>query len=112
MPINIESLSNIAKGELLARIAHRLTVCDRYAYEAGTENVLEPRMLRAYNELLHRVTAAVSDQIMGASGYSLECILEMIQDFGAEHNCLELMSWATEPVATCRDSPKGSYPVN
>jgi hypothetical protein len=40
MPLNIESLSNIAKAELLARIAHRLTVVARDTYEVGRFYVL------------------------------------------------------------------------
>jgi hypothetical protein len=79
MPLNIESLSNIAKAELLARIAHRLTVVARDAYEVGTANVLEPQVLRACNELLHRVTGAVSDHLFGRVGYSMQSILEMME---------------------------------
>ena len=112
MPRNIESLSDVAKGELLARVAHRLTVCARCTYEAGTENVLEPQLLRAFNELLHRVTAAVSQHIREERGLSLESIVEMIQDFGVEHNFLGLTSWVTEPVASYMDSPKSPYPIN
>jgi hypothetical protein len=60
MCLNVESLSNIAKGELLARIAHRLTICAPDTYEVGTNDVLEPKVLRAYTELLHRVIGAMS----------------------------------------------------
>ncbi len=61
MSLNIESLSSAPKTALLARIAYTLTVCARDTYEVGTEDVLDPQTLRAYNELLHRVTGS-SDQ--------------------------------------------------
>jgi hypothetical protein len=68
MSLNIESLSSAAKARLLARIAHSLTVCARYTYEVGTENVLHPQTLRAYNELLHRVTSSVVSHLSGLAG--------------------------------------------
>jgi hypothetical protein len=94
--MNIESLSNTAKAELLARIAFMLIVCARDTYEVGTENVLEPQVLRAYNELLHRVTAAVSDHLSGVEGFSLQTILEMMRAFGQRHNRVNGMNWAIE----------------
>ena len=78
-------LSPTAKTLFLARLAHALTVCARDTYEAGTENVLQPQMLRAYNELLHRVTVAVRDHILGREGESAESVLNMIRAFGREH---------------------------
>ncbi len=84
--LNTDSLSRSAQTELLARIAHELTICARDTYEVGTENVLEPRVLRAYNELLHRVTGAVGSHIPGADVYPLEAILEMIRSFGGRYN--------------------------
>lgn len=42
MPLDLESLSDAKRTA-----------------EVGTENVLEPQILRAYNELLHRVTGSV-----------------------------------------------------
>jgi hypothetical protein len=83
--MNTESLSHVQQTIVLARIAHELTICARDTYEAGTENVLEPQVLRSYNELLHRVTAAVKDHVVGADGFSLETILEMVREFGTRH---------------------------
>jgi len=59
MATNVQSLSQTARIALLARIAHSLTIVARHTYEVGTDNVLEPQVLRSYNELLHRVTGAV-----------------------------------------------------
>ena len=86
MAMNIRSLPHGQRTELLARLAHTLTICARDTYEVGTENVVEPRVLRAYNELLHRVTGSVVDHLLGKEGYSLESILEMTQQFGTKHN--------------------------
>ena len=93
MAMNTQSLSDSARIALLARIAHSLTICARDTYEVGTDNVLEPQVLRSYNELLHRVTGAVVDHVLGREGYSLESTLEMIQAFGARHNRVEEMNW-------------------
>jgi len=83
--MNTESLSHAERTAVLARIAHELTICARTTYEVGTENVLEPQVLRSYNELLHRVTAAVRDHVLGNNDFSLETILEMVREFGTQN---------------------------
>jgi hypothetical protein len=70
--MNIQSLSHTARIALLARIAHSLTIGARHTYEVGTDGVLEPQVLRSYNELLHCVTGAVASHVIGRDGYSLE----------------------------------------
>src|SRR5437899_10465287 len=85
MPLNLESLSDAARTALLARIAHTLTICARDTYEVGTKNVLDPQTLRAYNELLHRVTGSVVSHLSGSQGYSLPSMVEMIRSFGIHH---------------------------
>jgi hypothetical protein len=94
MNMNTETLTHAARTALLARLAHNLTVCARETYEVGTENVLQPQLLRSYNELLHRVTAAVRDHMAGTDGYSLESILEMLREFGTRFNQAEQIDWA------------------
>ena len=79
MSLNTEFMSEHEKTVLLARLAHTLTICARDTYEAGTERILEPDILRAYNELLHRVTGAVVNHLLGHEGYSLDFILEMVK---------------------------------
>jgi hypothetical protein len=92
--IKTKSLSPSARTALLARIAHILTISARDTYEVGTENVLEPRILRSYNELLHRVTGAVVHHVLGTDGPSLESILEIITEFGARHGLVKEVNWA------------------
>ncbi len=96
--MNIQSLSHSARIKLLARLAHTLTICARDTYEVGTEGVVEPRALRAYNELLHRVTGSVVDHILGKEGYSLELILEMTRKFGTQHNRVSEISSALSRI--------------
>ena len=86
MPLNLESLSDAGRTAVLAHIAHALTTCARDTYEVGTRNVLNPQTLRAYNELLHRVTGSVVDHLSGKEGYSLESIVELMRSFGVHHN--------------------------
>jgi hypothetical protein len=94
-----ESLPDHETAVLLARLAHTLTVCARDTYEAGTERVLEPEILRAYNELSHRVTGAVVNHLSGHEGYSLDLILRMIRDFGKTRNRVKEMEWAVDFAA-------------
>jgi hypothetical protein len=92
--IETKSLSPSARTALLVRTAHNLTICARDTYEVGTENVLEPQILRAYNELLHRVTGAVVHHVQGTDGPSLESIFETITNFGARHDRVKEIDWA------------------
>jgi hypothetical protein len=63
--LTTELLSDHEKAVLLVRLAHTLTICARDTYEVGTVRVLEPEILRAYNELSHRVTGAVVNHLLG-----------------------------------------------
>lgn len=71
MSPEIESPSDEARLKILAGLAHELTICARDTYEVGTDEVRDPRGLRAYNELLHRVTASVVSNLAGSKGFSL-----------------------------------------
>ena len=92
--IQVESLSHAARAILLTRIAHLLTVSARGTYEVGTENVLKPQLLRAYNELLHRVTGAIRDHILESKHcMPLDVVLDWMRAFGASHNMEAEMQW-------------------
>jgi hypothetical protein len=99
MSLNIESLSNDAKAVFLARLAHALTISARDTYEVGTRQVLEPEILRAYNELLHRVAGAVTDHLEGREGYSIESVLEVVRNFGEKYNRVNGMKWTVEQAS-------------
>jgi hypothetical protein len=96
MLLNVESLSDHAKTVLLARLACTLTICARDTYEVGTERVVQPELLRAYNELLHRVTGAALNHLLEIEGYSLKDILEMLRAFGEKNGRAGEMRWALE----------------
>lgn len=96
MAINLESVPDSAETALLTRIAHTLTICARDTYEVGTENVLDPQTLRAYNELLHRVTGSVLRPLSSSPRQSLEVIVEMVHSFGARYNREREMDWALQ----------------
>jgi len=97
--LNAESMSNHAKTVLLASLASTLTICARDTYEVGTERVVQPELLRAYNELLHRITFATRDHLLGSKGYSLQDILEMVREFGQKNGRADEMKWALEQAA-------------
>jgi hypothetical protein len=99
MPLNVESLSNREKTVLLARLANTLTICARDTYEVETDRVIQPELLRAYNELLHRVTGAVRDHLLESEGYSLKDVLEMLRAFGEKNGRTGEMRWALEQAA-------------
>lgn len=96
MAMNLESVPESAETALVTRIAHTLTICARETYEVGTEHVLDPETLRAYNELLHRVTGSVVNRLSGSPAQSLELIVEMVHSFGTRHNRVREMDWALQ----------------
>ncbi len=96
MPSN--TMSHADETAFLAGAAHELTICARETYEAGTGNVLHPRLLREYNELLHRVTGALRNHVAGTKGYSIEAIIEMMHAFGARNNRAGAIAWVLKQI--------------
>lgn len=96
MPIpEPEQLTGNEAAIFLAHLAHELTVCARgETYEAGTERVLEPELLRAFNEVQHRVTGSLRDYLIRQEGMSVEDVLEMIREFGHERHHEKAIDWA------------------
>lgn len=99
--LQVELLSHSARIVLLTRIAHLLTVSARGTYEVGTENVIKPQLLRAYNELLHRVTAAIRDHIMETKHrMSFEAVLKQMFDFGVEFSAEDEVTWVVRQAVS------------
>jgi hypothetical protein len=94
MPFDTTSWSSADKAYFLAVLAHELTVSARGTYEVGTDGVLQPEALRAFNEMEHRVTGSVRDHLRGIAGMPLEAVLEMLMDFGARHNQMAAIQYA------------------
>ena len=94
--LDISALPEQAKVAFLSRLAHEITVCARSTYEAGTENISEPKVLRAYNELQHRVTGSLRDHILGLKGIPVSVILDIMREFGIQYNRIGEIDWALE----------------
>jgi hypothetical protein len=58
MLLDTSAWSNADKAHFLAVLAHELTVSARGTYAVGTDGVLEPEVLRGFNEIEHRVTSS------------------------------------------------------
>ena len=72
MLFDTSSWSNADRAHFLAVLAHELTVSARGTYEVGTDGVLEPEVLRGFNELEHRVTASLRGHLRGFEGMPLD----------------------------------------
>ena len=53
----LDGMRREQKLRLLARLAHEITICAREAYAGGMEAEAALQMLRAYNEVQHRVAS-------------------------------------------------------
>ena len=58
-----ENLTPEQRRDLLAQLAFELTVAARTTYIPGSEDIAEPRQLRAFNEIQHRVTSGLLDTL-------------------------------------------------
>src|SRR4051812_45435575 len=54
----------------LARLAFELTIAARDTYVADSEDIADPRQLRAFNEIQHRVTSSLVDAMAAGNGNS------------------------------------------
>jgi hypothetical protein len=49
------------KTRLVARLSFELTIAARETYVPGADDMAEPRQIRAYNEMQHRVSACLCE---------------------------------------------------
>ena len=61
----IDSLPFDHKLRFLARLSFEVTIAGRNSYEAGTDELTDPRQLRRVNEVQHRITACLSQLLNG-----------------------------------------------
>lgn len=67
------SLDVAAKARFLASLSHGLTIAGRVAsYEAGTNGLIRPDLLRHVNEIQHRVSACLRQLLDGDGNESFE----------------------------------------
>jgi|GraSoiStandDraft_4_1057263.scaffolds.fasta_scaffold825495_2 hypothetical protein len=60
---------------VLASYAHELTLVARGGYEAGTEQLLDPALVRRVNEVQHRVTSAIVSRLASSNKRSPDDVL-------------------------------------
>ena len=57
------ALADQEQALVLAAYSHDLTMLARHGYEAGTERVADPLLLRRLNEVQHRVASAILSRL-------------------------------------------------
>lgn len=62
----IQHIKPEAALRFLARLSWEITIAGRNSYEAGTDDLINPRQLRRVNEIQHRVAACLSQSLEGA----------------------------------------------
>jgi hypothetical protein len=97
--MDTNSLSHTNKLLWLARIAHYITVSARSTYVPGTEDIKEPKVLRAYNELLHRVTSSLTHHIKGEDDkFPIDAVLATMQEFADRFGRQSEIAWILKTI--------------
>lgn len=73
-------LTRAERVQWLARLAAALTVAARDTYEVGGDDILDPRRMRRFNELIHRAVNQLRHQLHGDRGYPDDLFLSMVKD--------------------------------
>lgn len=107
MPPLYDNLSDSDELLLLTHLAHELTVAARATYEVGTENVHNPTALRTYNELQHRVSAAIRDRLLRKDAMPLDDIIQMLDELGAKYNQTDNVQYALRSACSFLGDGKG-----
>jgi hypothetical protein len=77
-------LGSAERAQWLVCLASALTVAARDTYEVGGDNILDPRRMRRFNELLHRTVNQLRHQIRGDQGFPDDVFFSMLRDETAE----------------------------
>jgi hypothetical protein len=89
--LNYTLLSQHDKALFLAALAHDLTVAARDTYVPGTNAIVNPVRLRAFNELLHRIASHQRDILADAADrFPDDVFLEMLIAGLNEVQCAQL----------------------
>lgn len=84
---------------VLATYAFNVTVAARGAYEAGTENVLDPPRLRELNEVQHRVLGQLVNLLCENSSRYPDEVLVRVVVRESDHELLTLFCQAIQATA-------------
>jgi hypothetical protein len=90
--MNIEDIARTAtqlspeqKRRFFARLSFELTIKARDTYVPGSEDIAEPRQLRSFNEIQHRVTSCLLKLL--DNGNDDLWIWPVISEFAEEERC-------------------------
>jgi hypothetical protein len=92
--IDVDAWPADQKARFLAALAHELTIFARAAYVPQSEELSNPALLRAFNELMHRVTDALRDCLTGRAGIPVSAIIEMTRGLGERRGVMRDMERA------------------
>jgi hypothetical protein len=77
-------LGSADRAQWLVCLASALTVAARDTYEAGDDNIRDPKRMRRFNELLHRTVNQLRHQIRGDQGFPDDVFFSMLRGETAE----------------------------
>lgn len=101
------SLPLEGKIRFLAGLSFQITVAGRASYDAGTEDLLKPRLLRRINETQHRVTSGLNHLLAGScwGGFEGTVATWLFAEPDAELNELLAYCWEQAKMPLCMDGP-------
>ena len=101
------SLPLDGKIRFLAGLSHQITVAGRASYDAGTEDLMTPRLLRRINETQHRVTAGLNHLLDGScwDGFEGAVATWLFAEPDAELSELLEYCWEQAKMHLCMDLP-------
>jgi hypothetical protein len=73
-------LTRAERTQWLARFVAALTVAARDTYEVGGDDIVDPKRMRRFNELIHRAVNQLRHQLHGDLGYPDDVFLLMAKD--------------------------------
>ena len=92
----VEGLDDPQQATFWALVAHNLTISARDTYVPQTNDIAEPAKLRAYNEIMHRVSAQiVAKQSKLATGFPTADLVRLVMETSVA-NALGGVKWAVE----------------
>lgn len=90
----------------LACLSHWLTVAARGAYIDKSSGITKVDTLCAYNEVQHRLSAAILDRMKGKAGMPIKDVLEMLEILGKNHQEKENIDFFLNEAHRCSQLKK------
>ncbi len=87
------ALTEQQQALVLAAFAFELTILARDGYEAGTEELSDPQLVRRINEVQHRVSIAIVSRLKNDPGrYPDDVLMDIVAGSGADKLSAQLRS--------------------